>query len=300
MNVISVVIPTFVIFLIGYIGQRQLNLDTKTASTLALYLMSPFLAFRTFYTNSVDERFVYLVLYAVLLCSLLILSVYGYCLIRKKQQDFNALVLSSAFMNNGNYGTPIVLFAFGTKGFEIAIMLMVIQQLIMSTAGIFFAAQGSAGSTGLSGARRAVYRMPIAYGAIIGFSFQMAGIQMPDPVYQGIDYVANAAIPTIMVILGMQLASIPWRFEESEKLFFSLTSRLIWSPIIAFCLTVLLPVDELTAAIMITMAATPTAANTTMFAIQYGTQPQFVSRATLFSTLFSIITVPAVLWLVLH
>nr|WP_259674487.1 hypothetical protein [Bacillus methanolicus] len=35
-----------------------------------------------------------------------------------------------------------------------------------------------------------------------------------------------------------------------------------------------------------------------MYALQYGTEPEFVSSATLFSTLLSLITLPFILYLV--
>ncbi len=37
------------------------------------------------------------------------------------------MILSSAFMNNGNYGTPVVLLVFGTAGLDTAVVLMVPQ-----------------------------------------------------------------------------------------------------------------------------------------------------------------------------
>lgn len=49
--------------------------------------------------------------------------------------------MASAFMNNGNYGTPVVLLVFGAVGLDIAVVLMVLQQLAMSTIGIYFAAK---------------------------------------------------------------------------------------------------------------------------------------------------------------
>ncbi|SIE85582.1 Uncharacterised protein [Mycobacteroides abscessus subsp. abscessus] len=44
------------------------------------------------------------------------------------------------------------------------------------------------------------------------------------------------------------------------------------------------------------MAAMPSAANTTMYAVQYGTDPELVSSATLASTCLSLITLPIILY----
>ena len=56
--------------------------------------------------------------------------------------------------------------------------------------------------------------------------------------------------------------------------------------------------DPLIKQIMIIMAATPTAANTTMYAIQFQTEPQTVTSATLATTVMSLLTIPVVIYLV--
>ncbi|GAB2568524.1 hypothetical protein GCM10026983_39070 [Gracilibacillus alcaliphilus] len=53
-------IPIFGIFAIGYIGMKFLHIDIKPISTMTLYLMSPILAFRTFYQNELNMDYVYL------------------------------------------------------------------------------------------------------------------------------------------------------------------------------------------------------------------------------------------------
>jgi malate permease and related proteins len=60
--------------------------------------------------------------------------------------------------------------------------------------------------------------------------------------------------------------------------------------------TFILPADTLLKQIMIVMAAMPSAANTTMYAVQYGTDPELVSSATLASTCLSLITLPIILY----
>lgn len=54
-------------------------------------------------------------------------------------------------------------------------------------------------------------------------------------------------------------------------------------------------IDPMLKAIMILMAAMPSATNTTRYALQFGTEPDFVSSATLISTLLSLITLPVLL-----
>ncbi|GAA3329162.1 hypothetical protein GCM10020331_076090 [Ectobacillus funiculus] len=70
--------------------------------------------------------------------------------------------------------------------------------------------------------------------------------------------------------------------------------KLAISPVIAYGLTMLFPMDDMVKQIMVIIAAMPTAANTTMYAIQFDTEPEFVSSATLVSTSLSLATLPII------
>ncbi|EAD5709526.1 AEC family transporter [Listeria innocua] len=297
MEFLFILLPVFGIFAIGFIGQKTLKFDIPNLSKLTLYLMSPFLAFNTFYTNPLTMDYFYLAIYIFVLCLSLILlvSVISF-LLGYNVQDRCALILASAFMNNGNYGTPVVLLVFGAAGLDIAVILMVLQQLAMSTIGIYFAAKGSKDANGMKTVMTRVVRMPIAYGALLGLILQLLHIPLPSALMTCVKLVGDAAIPTIMIVLGMQLAVISFRRIELDKVGIALVLKLLIAPFIAFGLTLILPVDEMTKQIMILLAAMPTAANTTLMAVQFDTKPDLVSSTTFISTVLSIITLPIVLY----
>ncbi len=137
--------------------------------------------------------------------------------------------------------------------------------------------------------------MPIVYGAILGLTFQLLHITLSPPVEEAVSLVASATIPTVMIVLGMQLANIKLKNIAFRKLSFSLSLKLLVSPILAFIIVQFLPIDQMTKQILIIMAAMPTAANTTMYALEYNTDTEFVSSSTLISTCLSLITLPIVL-----
>ncbi|MCM3570563.1 AEC family transporter [Neobacillus mesonae] len=300
MGFLLILTPVLGIFSLGFIGEKKIGFDTKTISTMAIYLMSPVLVFRTFYKTALDSNYLYMAIYTFALVFSLILVVY---LVAKLRGYSNAetcgMVLASSFMNNGNYGTPVVLLLFGSAGLDYAVILMVIQQLVMCTIGVYFAAKGSPGGNGAREALHAVQRMPIVYGAMLGFICKSLHIPLSDSVLQAVDLAANAAIPTIMIVLGMQLAKISVKKLEKEKVSFSLLIKLAISPVIAYILTLFLPVDPMIKQIMVIMAAMPTAANTTMYALQFNTEPEFVSSATLISTVLSLATLPIIFLIVI-
>ncbi|MBU3573250.1 AEC family transporter [Priestia aryabhattai] len=300
MEFLTILLPIFGVFALGFIGQKKIGFDTKTISTMALYLMSPVLVFKTFYTTKFTIDYLYLTLYTFALCFALITVVYIIAYFQRySTSETCGMILASSFMNNGNYGTPVVLLLFGVTGLDSAIILMVIQQLVMCTVGVYYAAKGSPQGNGIKSAVDAVRRIPIVYGGLLGAIFQFLHIPLSNSVKEAVDLVAGAAIPTIMIVLGMQLAKISIRNLAKAKVSWSLAVKLVISPFIAYILTLLLPVDEMVKQIMIIMAAMPTAANTTMYALQFNTEPEFVSSATLISTSLSLATLPIIFLIVL-
>ncbi|WP_182201398.1 AEC family transporter [Paraliobacillus salinarum] len=299
MEFITVLVPIFSVFALGFIGKKLLGIEVNSVATLAIYILTPFLAFQTFYQNAIKLNHIYMFIYLALLALFTILICYMVGFIKgwsKKQRS--SFILSSSFMNNGNYGAPLVLLVFGETGFQYAVILMVLQQLIMSTVGIYVAAQGSQVEQAYSPFKE-VLKVPIIYGAIAGIIFNGLGINLAQEITTVVNMVADAAIPTVMIVLGMQLATISLRKMELGNLSIALVIRLAIAPLIAFVITLFLPVDEMVKQIMILTAAMPTAANTTMYAVKFNANPMFVSSATLISTLLSVVTLPIVLAIIM-
>lgn len=296
----NVLIPVFAIFILGYIGEKKIGFDPKSISAMSLYIMTPVLVFKTFYTNIVNIDYLYITVFALTLCIALILIIYLISYIRGYSiKEKCGLILGSVFMNNGNYGTPVALLLFGAAGFDYAVILMVIQTIVMATVGIYFAARGSDIGGGFKDTLGVVVRMPIVYGALAGWLFQVTGITIGSSFMTTIDLVGNAAIPTIMLVLGMQLAKISLKNVEREKILYAVMIKLAVAPVIAWGIAYFLPVDTLLKQLMVIMAGMPSAANTTMYAIQFNTEPEFVSVCTFVTTVLSLISLPVLFAFVL-
>jgi malate permease and related proteins len=298
MELLLIVLPAFLIFTTGFIGQKALNFDIKSISKLSLYLLLPFLTFDTFYTNQLNADYFYMFVFTVILTIMLV----GFTfltgkLLKVDRPHMSALQLGSIFPNSGNYGAPVALFAFGAMAFDYAIIIMVIHAFLINSIGIFLASLGGASSTGLKGALIRLTRMPVMYGAILGIIFQIANIPLPSTIIDGISMVGSASIPVVMLILGMQLAEIkPQKFNIKYVSAITLL-RMVASPLLAVALVQIMPVSELIKQVFILLAAMPVAANTTMLAVQFDCKPDLISFTTLVTTLLSLVTIPFVIYL---
>ncbi len=297
LELFMIVLPAFLIFLTGYLGQKWIGFEIRSISMAALYLMSPFLAFRTFYANKLTVEYVYITVFCLVLSLVLIVVVLitGFFM-KAGRQKMAAMVLGGVFMNSGNYGAPVVLFAFGAVGFEYAVIIMVFQSFLMNTIGLFAASLGGEEETTLKQSLQRVVRMPVLYGAFLGVLLQLLHVSIPPSFMDAISLVADASIPTVMIVLGMQLAVIATKRVEYKYVNAVSVIRMIVSPLLAAAIVSFIPANDLLKDVMILLAAMPAAANTTMFAIQFGTEPDLVSFTTLITTLLSILTIPIVLF----
>ncbi|MEN3930475.1 AEC family transporter [Microvirga sp. W0021] len=298
MQILMVILPVFSVYALGYFGYHYLKPDIAGLARLSVYLMLPFLCFDMFYRHELSFSDIYLIIYTVILTYILIAIIYVLArLLKYNTKDGSALILSSVFMNSGNYGIPVVLLAFGEEGRPIVIFLTVFHGVLQATIGIYYAAKGGgAGSVGIKAPLLAVVRMPVIHAIVLGFLFQKLGIHISENFMVCIEMVGNASIPTAMIVLGMQLATISLKHVDLLKTAIAVTLKLLISPVLAYLLVFFMPVDPLIKKVFVLTAGMPTAANTTILALQFDTDAKFVSAVTFITTLLSLVTVSALLY----
>jgi hypothetical protein len=135
--------------------------------------------------------------------------------------------------------------------------------------------------------------MPIISAIILGVLFRVFDLTLPETVVNTISFMADAAIPLIMIVLGIQLSYITFRNIEYPAVVSLVIFRLILSPGLAVGINYLLGLNgTILGSVIILVAAMPTAANTTMFSVNYNVEPDLVSSTTLISTMLSLVTLP--------
>ncbi|GAE33743.1 AEC family transporter [Halalkalibacter akibai] len=290
---IEVVLPVLLVFLIGFGVQKWKQIDIKAVSTVAIYIMTPCLVFRTFYTAELDMQYLYIIFFSAILLVVLIIINKIYCKLKNYPQSIESgMILSTAFMNTGNYGAPIILFAYGEVGFAYSIIILVLHAIMMNFFGVYYAARGKAG---IRVALKSVLEMPATWAVVVAIIMKGLNWEIPNNLFLTIDIVAEAAVPTVMVILGLQLAQIKWENFNWGHITYGVIVRLLISPLLAVGIVMLFPFDPLLAKVLIVSSAMPSAATIVIYAIQFNSEPKLVSSITLVSTLVSIFTITLLL-----
>ncbi|SHF47431.1 hypothetical protein SAMN02745133_02738 [Desulforamulus putei DSM 12395] len=217
-------------------------------------------------------------------------------LVPKESQP--SIMLSTAFINTGNMGAPVMLFAFGEAGFNYAMIINLFHSIAMNTLGIYIATGGS--RQDLKKTLMTLLKFPINHAMILALIWKVLEPPMSDNIYKTLRLVGDTSVMLVVVILGMQLAECRITNLNFLKLTTAILLRLIVSPAIAFAIVLFLPVSKLWQQVMILEAAMPTAAFIAMYAVQYNQEPDFVTSVTFFTTLLSGVTLMVIIPLVLR
>ncbi len=194
-----------------------------------------------------------------------------------------AVVLTVMLMNAGNYGLPLVNFAFGSSALAYASIFFVAMSLLSYSLGTMVA---SIGTANIRQAFINMIKIPSLYATFIALIFSQNNWQLPLPVGRAVELLGNATIPAMLLVLGMQLHSATWS-GHILPLLSAVTLRLLAAPLIAFGLSPLFGLSTPAHQAGILESSMPSAVLTIILATEYNTQPDFVTMVVLTSTLLS-------------
>jgi predicted permease len=206
--------------------------------------------------------------------------------LRLSRAETSVFLLVVMFSNGGNYGLPAVSFAFGEEALSYGTVFFLTGSVLTNTVGAFLAA---AGRRSLRAALVSVLKIPALYGIAAAVLSLATGRAMPTPLMRPITLLSDAALPMMILVLGMQLerAVMPRR---PFLVAVAVTVSLLAAPLIALGLTSLLEVTGAARQAVVVLASMPVAVATTILALEYDNSPDFVTGAVFLSTLLSPLT----------
>jgi predicted permease len=293
----NVLAPIFLIIGLAVLLDRRFALDPRVFSRAVIYLFSPCLVFGGIARSELKADELGQILAMAALSSLLIALVgWGETrLFRLDRKLASAFMLSVVLVNAGNYGLPLNDFAFGQAGMQRAIVFFVVSAMISNTLGVYLASRGAAS------VRRSllnVLTVPLPYATVLGFLVNIKGLTLPLPLDRAVTILGQAAVPGMLIVLGLQLSRTAVRGRVGPILLATVT-RLGVAPLIALALATLLGLSGLTRQVSIIQASMPTAAMAGVLATEFGSDAEFTSAVILVSTLVSIVTLSILLSLLM-
>jgi malate permease and related proteins len=290
---VNVVLPVFIVAGLGYLLKRRLDLQVGPLNQTVLYVLMPAFIFTSLLpVNFRSEEPLRITAFAFLLAIVMLLI--GFAVARAMRLDrpaANALALTAALPNLGNYGLSVVLLAFGQPGLAAGSLLLAVQMLYGLALAVFIASSGSAP---LGRAVAAVLRQPVIYAVAAALALNLANVTPPEFVMSALTLPSQAAIPVMLIVLGMNVAGTSG-VEQPALVSIAVFVRLVVGTLVGWLLAVVLGIEGVARDVMIVGAAMPTAVFTILTATQFDARPKFVSDVVVASTLVSIVTVTVVL-----
>lgn len=287
------ILPIFLIAAIGYTLGRATPTDPRTISRITFFIFSPCLVFQLLTASQLDESAALqmaALAVAVLLGSGLLALVVGLAL-RLNRPLLASLVLVAMFGNAGNYGLSLNAFAFGEQGLAFASIYFVTSGVLVYTAGIFVASLGKAS---LRQSFSNLLRYPTLYAVLLALAANAFNFTLPTAADRAVNLLAGAAIPGMLLLLGLQLGKMEWRgrlLALSSANFI----RLVASPLLALALAATLKLEGPAWQAAITESAMPTAVMAAVLATEFDVEPAFATAAVTSSTLLSPLTLTPLL-----
>lgn len=293
----EIILPVFVIMMLGFFMQKRFTLDVQTLARLNIYYLVPGFIFVRLYETDIVLSLLFKVLGFV---GLLVFILYVLARIVAKLLKLNkneSLIFSNSvvFFNSGNYGVPVNDLVFRGDPFAMSIQVVVLmfQNIFIFTYGIF---SMSAATTGHLRALLAYFRMPVIYALLAGLLMNIYEVPVPEFIWTSSNYIADAMIGLALFTLGAQVARLKIT-RGLKTVYFSIFIRLIASPTITLVLIFLFKIEGITAQALLIASAMPTSVNSSVIAEEYKTSTDLAAQIVLFSTVVSAFSVTLVIYI---
>jgi malate permease and related proteins len=185
--------------------------------------------------------------------------------------------------NNGNFGLSLSLFAFGQAGLEFSVIVFIVSSLntFLVTSNVL------ANKPRILEGLLETVKLPLLWCALLGVALNALHVTLPVGVDRGLQLLAQAAVPMVLLSLGLQLGAsgIP---KITMPVLLASSLRVLAGPMIAFAVAAWVGATGLERAALVLSGAMPTAVNTLLLAREFGGDTETVAGTVMLTTAVSL------------
>jgi predicted permease len=287
------ILPIILLAGAGFALGKMLQIDPRSLGRVVFYIFSPVLLFNLLVKNQLNfNEAAIVVLFA--LCFILLMGVITFLLgyfIKLERPALIAILITTMFANTGNYGLPLVSFAFGEQALSYAGIYFATTTLLFYTLGVFLA---SLGHMNFKEAILGLFKIPTLYAVLLAILMNAWNIELPTPVSRAVELAAGGTIPLMLILLGVQLTGL--QFSENQRAMqLSVSLRLIVAPLAALLFAALVGLPHFPRQASVTEASMPSMVRATVLATEYNRDAKLVTAVVFISTLLSPFTLTPLL-----
>jgi hypothetical protein len=291
---VEVVLPVFLVSAVGGVVGWRFGLEVRPVNRVALYAAVPALAFRTLANLDLGAGQAGRLLAGYGLYLVVAAALAATVAARWPARARRALIGTTMLANAANLNLPVALFALGPAGLERALILFVATSIVMYAVGPALLGRPARPAQAL----RTVATFPVLWAVLAGAAVNVSDLALPVTLERAVDLLADAAIPMVLLALGVQLASTP-TLLPSGRAWTGVALKLVVGPALAAVCGTLVGLGGLDLAVLILIGAMPTAVNVAMLSIEFRGEAEQASATVVAGTALSLVTLPLLLaWLV--
>ena len=284
------ILPIFLTAGAGFALGRAFKPDIRAISRLSFYIFSPSLIFVSIsHSELTGAAFGQMAVFTLLIISImtLVTAATGKAL-GLDYRLLASLIIASIFVNGGNYGLALNQFAFGNQALALAAIYYTFSSVMVYSLGILVASMGrrSAKDVLLHS-----LTLPTTYALLGAGLLRLTGWTLPLPVDRAVTLLSQGAIPVLLVVLGLQMASMR-ALPRSRLPLVALASalQLIVTPLMGLLVARLMGLQGMARQVAVLESAMPAAVIITILAVEYDLDSEFISSTVVVSTLLSPLT----------
>ena len=213
-------------------------------------------------------------------------------LLRADPRERRVWIFAVMFSNVGYMGYPVITAVLGQPALIYASMVNMSFNVLSYSLGIRLIDPGQRNTK--YGWRRILFT-PVMIATLVGLVFFAFSIGLPDPVTNGVKYIADLTTPLSMLLLGSILAKSDFRgLFAGWKVYVVLLVKHVLLPLAV--LAILKPVmrNHMALSVIVLLCAMPSASVTAIFAQKFNAGAELAARIVFISTVLSLATVPAI------
>jgi predicted permease len=287
------ILPIILLSAAGFVLGKLLHIDARSLGRVVFYVFSPVLIFDLLIQNQLKMSEAAIVI-AFALCFIMVMGILtlllGY-LFKLERTALVSILITTMFANTGNYGLPLVSFAFGEQALSYAGVYFVTTTLLFYTLGVFLA---SLGHMNFKEAIVGLFRIPTMYAVLLAIMINAWKIEIPIPISRAVELAADGTIPLMLILLGVQLTSLELSGNQ-RAMQLSVSLRMIIAPLAALLFAALFGLQGFTRQAGVTQASMPSMVSATVLATEYNLDAKLVTAVVFISTLLSPLTLTPLL-----
>ncbi|MGN0392447.1 MAG: AEC family transporter [Bariatricus sp.] len=313
MNVMTAGLQMFVMFLLiltGYFCYKTHLISKENnacLSRLVVNVFNPAMIFSSVLGNSgsgtVDSIPLLFLVSAGIFLFLIIMSKIFVRIFHETGDQKRITELLYIFANVGFVGIPVVKALLGTDKLIYVAVFILEYNILVYTYGISLLKRGAKEKEPPKAAFQLSSLKPLVNPGTIAciatlFIF-ITGISLPQPLGDGLQYLANATTPISLIVIGVSLgiqADLVSLFTSGKRYLFCLC-KLLLLPILGTLLLKRLPLSDIMCQVYMIMMAMPSGNLILMLVEENGMEGRECSYRIILSTLMSILTIPILVFL---